>query len=246
MRVLPVIDLLDGHVVRGVAGRRQEYRPIQSTLTEGSDPLEVARAIRERFGLATLYVADLDAILHHRPHLAILRTLAEAGFSMMVDAGIRGAEDATPIFAAGAQTIVAGLETLARPAELVSLIGRWGSERVVFSLDLKGGQSLGDQTAWPAEPLEIVRSAVSADCTQIIVLDIAHVGTASGLPTLPLCEGIRRTFPDIRIITGGGIRDAGDLRRLAELPVDGVLIASALHNGAIGRADIEGLARSGS
>jgi phosphoribosylformimino-5-aminoimidazole carboxamide ribotide isomerase len=245
MRVLPVLDLLDGHVVRGVAGRRQEYRPIESTLTAGSDPLEIATAMRSRFGLGNLYVADLDAILHKRPHLAILKTLADAGFGLMVDAGIRHAEDAQPLFAAGAQKIVAGLETLGRPAELANLTASWGSERVVFSLDLKGGEPLGDQTAWPAVPLEIVRAVVSAGCTQIIVLDIAHVGTATGLPTLPLCKTIRNPFPEMSIITGGGIRDVGDLRQLAELPVDAVLIASALHNGAISRDDVESLAGSG-
>ena len=245
MKVLPVLDLLDGHVVRGVAGRRQEYRPVQSTLTVSSDPLQVATAIRERFGLGELYVADLDAILHHRPHLAVLRMLAEAGFTMLVDAGIRRAEDAATILAAGAQKIVAGLETLAGPAELVALIRRWGTECVVFSLDLKGGELLGNQAEWSSVPLEIVRAAVSAGCTQIIVLDIAHVGTAAGLPTLPLCETVRRAFPHITIITGGGVRDVDDLQRLAESAVDAVLIASALHGGAISPADIECLGRSG-
>jgi phosphoribosylformimino-5-aminoimidazole carboxamide ribotide isomerase len=244
MRVLPVLDLLDGHVVRGVAGRRQEYRPIQSTLTTSSDPLEVAIAIREQFGLTELYIADLNAILRRWPQRAILSKLAQAGFGTLVDAGIRTAEGAIPIFGA-AQKVVAGLETLAAPAELADLIVNAGSERVVFSLDLMAGEPLGDRTAWPAEPLEILREAVSAGCTQVIVLDIAHVGTAAGLPTLPLCREIRSAFPAIRIITGGGIRDVGDLRTLAELPVDAVLIASALHDGAITRADIESLGGTG-
>ena len=34
MEVIPVIDLLGGQVVRGVAGRRDEYRPIVSQIAE--------------------------------------------------------------------------------------------------------------------------------------------------------------------------------------------------------------------
>jgi phosphoribosylformimino-5-aminoimidazole carboxamide ribotide isomerase len=239
MRVLPVLDLLDGHVVRGVAGRRRDYRPVQSCLTTSARPLDVACAIRERFGLADLYVADLDAILHRRPHLAVFRSLAEAGFRVMVDAGIRDCGDAAPIFATGVQTVIAGLETLSGPAELTNLISRWGSGCIVLSLDLRAGQPLGDSTQWPADPLEIARIAAAAGCTQLIVLDIASVGISEGVPTLKLCEEIARQLPGLSLITGGGVRDADDLRRLAQLPVEAVLVASALHNGAITRADLE-------
>ena len=33
MDILPVLDTLDGQVVRGVAGRRTQYRRIESKLT---------------------------------------------------------------------------------------------------------------------------------------------------------------------------------------------------------------------
>ena len=72
----------------------------------------------------------------------------------------------------------------------------------------------------------------------MIVLDIARVGTEAGLPTLPLCAEIRQTWPDTMIVTGGGIRGIDDLRRLDPAIVDGVLIASALHNGAITGSDL--------
>ena len=67
MRVLPVLDVLKGHVVRGVAGRRQEYRPIQSRLASSSQPLAIAGGFRRHFGLTEFYLADLDAILGGPP-----------------------------------------------------------------------------------------------------------------------------------------------------------------------------------
>src|SRR5579872_5647704 len=47
MRIVPVLDLLGGVVVRGVGGRRREYRPVVSRLTPSCDPLDVARAFAD-------------------------------------------------------------------------------------------------------------------------------------------------------------------------------------------------------
>src|SRR5687768_17360169 len=61
-RVIPVIDVLGGKVVRAVGGRRDEYRPVESTLTRSTNPVEVADAVIQAAGAVNLYVADLDAI----------------------------------------------------------------------------------------------------------------------------------------------------------------------------------------
>jgi len=45
MQVIPVLDLLDGHVVRAVRGERAAYLPIRSSLAAGSEPLAIARAL---------------------------------------------------------------------------------------------------------------------------------------------------------------------------------------------------------
>jgi len=54
MRILPVLDLMQGQVVRGVAGRRHEYQSNQSALVAFSAPLAIAPAFREHFGLTEL------------------------------------------------------------------------------------------------------------------------------------------------------------------------------------------------
>jgi phosphoribosylformimino-5-aminoimidazole carboxamide ribotide isomerase len=244
LQIVPVLGLMRGRVVRGVAGRREAYQPIKSVLTASCEALPVAEAIRERFGLATIYLADLDAILHGSPNLDVVRSLADAGFSLIVDAGLRRFEDAAHIVAAGAQQLVAGLETLAGPAELSRLVGHFGSAAVVFSLDLCEGRPMGDPSLWKnADPIGITRQAVDAGCTRLIVLDLGSVGTAAGLPTMPLCGEIRQTWPDATIISGGGIRGIDDLRRLDPAIVDGVLVASALHNGAVAAGDLLALTR---
>jgi phosphoribosylformimino-5-aminoimidazole carboxamide ribotide isomerase len=239
MRLIPVLDLLGSQVVRGVAGRRDEYRPLKSRLVDGSEPVSVATAIRAAFGFSQLYVADLDAILHRQPNWPVLQALCANRFSMLVDAGIRRCEEAAPIFDVGVEQIVAGLETLESPQELAKLIRGHGSARIVFSLDLRDGQTLANGSAWPdGDPFEVARCAVDAGCTQLIVLDIARVGTGGGVGTLALCDKIRRAFSTVAIFTGGGVRGIDDLRCLERTGIDGVLIASALHDGSLAPSDL--------
>src|SRR5712691_3128794 len=92
MRIIPVLDLKAGKVVRGIGGRREDYRPIASRLTPSCHPVDVAVAFRTHFGLAQLYLADLDAIAGALPDLATYGSLQSNGFRLWVDAGIHEAE----------------------------------------------------------------------------------------------------------------------------------------------------------
>ena len=62
MQIVPVLDLVNGQVVRGIAGRRQEYRPIASALCPNAQPTTLAKSLVGELALREAYVADLDAI----------------------------------------------------------------------------------------------------------------------------------------------------------------------------------------
>jgi phosphoribosylformimino-5-aminoimidazole carboxamide ribotide isomerase len=240
MDILPVLDLLNGLVVRGVGGKREEYRPVVSRLANSPDALSMAQAFRQQLGLNRVYVADLDAILHGRPNREIYQSLAEEGFELMIDAGFRTVESAQAVLAAKTVQIIAGLETWPGPRELAWLCRDLGPERVIFSLDLKQGLPLGDLGPWKtSSPLEIGVLAAVAGVREMIVLDLAQVGNGTGVTTVSLCLQLRERFPELRLITGGGIRHVADLDELAAVGIDGVLVATALHDGRITRADLE-------
>jgi phosphoribosylformimino-5-aminoimidazole carboxamide ribotide isomerase len=240
MQILPVLDLLQGVVVRGVAGHRETYRPIASQICPSAEPLAIARAFRDHFGLERLYVADLDAILHQRPNLDVYRQLSQDGFTLCVDAGVRDVHAATTVLQAGAASVIAGLESTPLPEMLQELVAHCGSERVLFSLDLQGGQPLVGAGAWSGmTPWQIARLAIQHGIERLIVLDLAQVGIGAGLSTLELCAEIRAADPHVELITGGGVRNRADLQLLAAAGLDGVLIASALHNGQLSRSDLE-------
>ncbi len=242
MFVIPVLDLMDGVVVRGVGGRRQAYRPIESLLTRSVWPLDVAYAFREQLGLTAVYVADLDGIVKQQPNMAVLQMLRDAGFEVWIDAGVRSAEDVARQLDAGAARVIIGLETLGGPRMLATLSDEFGWSRMIFSLDLNQGQPLTTPSLWlDPTPQGIARTASDSGARQMIVLDLASVGEAAGPSTLALCSQIREALPDFQLITGGGIRDAGDLRCLKSLGVWGVLLSTSLHAGVIGHDEIVGL-----
>ena len=111
MLVYPVLDVKGGLVVHGIAGERDTYRPIESVLVDSARPLDVARAFRDRLGLTRLYVADLDALGGADAAIGLYSSLIDAGFELLVDAGLRSGCDAGKLRAAGVQSIVAALES---------------------------------------------------------------------------------------------------------------------------------------
>jgi phosphoribosylformimino-5-aminoimidazole carboxamide ribotide isomerase len=234
MQLLPVLDVMGGQVVRGIGGRRDQYRPIVSRLTYSTRPLDVARALRAHLGLAELYLADLDAIMGGAPALETYQTLQGEGFRLWVDAGLCDATDARPLAEVEVATIVAGLETLAGPEALERLCQNHGSERVVFSLDLKAGLALGKADAWSSsDPMKLAASAIAIGVRRLLVLDLTHVGMGTGTGTERLCSQLAAAFPDVQLAAGGGVASMEDLDRLAGCGVQDVLVASALHDGRI-------------
>ncbi len=229
VRLIPVLDILNSVVVRGVAGRRELYRPIESCLTDSVEPLEVARAIRRRYGFEEVYIADLDAIMHGRVGDSVYRQLKEDGFRLLVDAGVSDAEQAQHVLETGVERVIVGLESCPSPESLRAILQAVPPERVIFSLDIKGGVPLGS-SEWGSDPEGIAALAIEGGVRQLIVLDLAGVGAEAGVPTIPLCQRLRAEHgPEIEIITGGGVRNADDRRSLEAAGVDGVLLASVLH-----------------
>jgi phosphoribosylformimino-5-aminoimidazole carboxamide ribotide isomerase len=236
LRVVGVLDLRGGEVVRGVGGRRHEYRPVAGRLTPSSRPLDVGRAFRDHFGLSELYVADLDALAGAEPAWEVYDTLRGDGFRLWVDAGVRDAAGARQLAAREVETVVVGLETVAGPAALAEAADHLGP-RLVFSLDLKEGLPLrGEGDGW-----SIAAEAVRLGVRRVLVLDLARVGAGEGPGAAELCAKLAAAHPEVEVSAGGGVRGRQDLQRLRQCGVRAVLVASALHDGALRREDWEGL-----
>lgn len=242
MRVIPVLDLKAGQAVHALAGRREHYQPVRTILHDGSDPIDLALAYRDRLGLSELYLADLDAIAGAPPALKLYRRLLAESLTLQVDAGVRDLDSVEPLLDAGVSRIVAGLETLQGPDALADLNALVGPDRLIFSLDLRDGTPLFAPGAdWETlDPLLLANRAISLGVQQLLLLDLTRVGTGQGLGTLPLLATLRAAHPQVMFTVGGGISSPADLPRLAQTGASAVLIGSALLDGRIGREQLNG------
>lgn len=232
MRIIPVLDLLNGIVVRGVAGARHRYRAVESVLTDSAEPIAVATALRDAYGFGEFYVADLDGILNRRPNLDSVRNLREADFHCHVDAGVRSLNEAQTLFESGAESVIVCLETNPKGALLQQLLTEFGAERLIFGLDLKSGLPQGSlDDVSPKDVLKIARRVQEYGFRRMIVLDLAAVGVDEGPVTIELCRRLRNESAGLEIITGGGVRSGADLGALETAGADAILMASALHAG---------------
>lgn len=229
-----------GRAVWARRGNRAAYEPVRSALVEATgDAVALAQVYRRTLGCDECYVADLDAISGAPPQHDLLRLLAAVGSRLLADLGVSTPIQARDALAAGVDRIVVGLETLSSFDALRAIVQAHGPDRVVFSLDLRGRQPVARaESSHRMAPLALVEEAARAGVRAVILLDLARVGTGTGVDRA-LGAAIRRTHPGLELLVGGGIGSARDLADAAAAGYDGALVASALHDGRLGAADLE-------
>jgi len=226
VQIIPVIDLLKGCVVHARKGQRDSYRPMQTPLCSGSSPRAVIDGLLGLHRFKTFYVADLDALMGEGNHQALLGCLQRdyPRLHFWIDRGIPPTGLPPPL-ANGVPVI--GSESLV--GERLGFLPSLGQE-FILSLDFMGEGLLGDEclledsTFWP---------------DTVIIMSLSRVGTNEG-PDFERLEGFRARWPEKNIIAAGGVRNADDLIRLDGLGIGGVLLASALHSGALDPSVLQG------
>jgi phosphoribosylformimino-5-aminoimidazole carboxamide ribotide isomerase len=237
LKVIPVIDISNGIVVHAVRGRRRQYQPLQSILTESVEPLEVAKAFK-KLGFSELYIADLDAIMRNQLNSEIIKNIAdETGLKLMVDAGVADLETAKKLLLSGVSKVVIGTETLQSKDFVEEAVKVLGSERVIVSLDLKGNKllvKLGFTGC--VNPLCLLKEFRGMGVSSVIVLDLSRVGSGEGVNV----DFLKSTLKEgLNVYVGGGVRDLKDLLELKDLGLSGALIATALHSDKISIEDLK-------
>ncbi|MFN0316895.1 MAG: HisA/HisF-related TIM barrel protein [Burkholderiales bacterium] len=232
LQVIPVIDLLHGQVVHAKRGDRANYLPVRSALCEGSDPLTVTGALLELHPFKTMYVADLGAIQGlggHRPALHAIRARFP-GLELWVDAGLSSARELLQWSDEGLGTPILGAESIASDAELSEISARLRRDSWILSMDFRGDAFMGppglmEQPAlWP---------------TKVLAMNLARVGSGSG-PDVELIGRLRRLAPGSAVYAAGGVRGPEDLGLAEQAGAAGALVATALHDGRLGRAALSG------
>jgi phosphoribosylformimino-5-aminoimidazole carboxamide ribotide isomerase len=239
LKVIPVIDMLNGVAVHAVRGERKNYQPLKSLLSVSPDPLDVARAF-SRIGFGELYLADLNAITGNGDNLGMIQRIAkETSMQLMVDGGVADVEKAETFLQHGASAIIVGTETLTDIAFLKEAVRMFGAERLVVSLDMKQGHLLAKfrLDRFP-DAVALLKELQRIGVKRVIVLDLARVGSGEGVDVDFLRTVLENVSIDVWV--GGGVRNIDDLLMLRDMGIAGVLLATALHSGKITVEQIAG------
>ncbi len=234
MDLYPAIDLLDGRCVRLYQG---DYD--QSTVY-GDDPVAQALAFQSE-GAPWVHVVDLDAARTGEPrNRDVVAAIAGAlDVPVQTGGGVRTAEAADALFAAGVARVVLGTAALEDP----DLVRRLAAEHpVAVGLDARGSEVAvrGWLEGSGADVLDLAVAFQDAGVAALVVTEISRDGTLEG----PDVDGLSRVLAatTVPVIASGGIGSLADVAALAALQsggrtLEGAITGRAVYEGAFTVAD---------
>jgi phosphoribosylformimino-5-aminoimidazole carboxamide ribotide isomerase len=226
MILLPAIDIRDGKAVRLARG------DFDAETVYDADPLEAARRWVAD-GARALHVVDLDGARTGEPaNLEHVRSIA-AGVDVpiQVGGGIRSAEAADAVIAAGAARMVLGTAAYTDVDLLDEVLERHG-DSVIVSVDARDGMlaTAGwlKQSEIPAE--SVIERIAHRGVRRFVYSSIERDGMLGG----PDLDAARRVAQVVRgtFVYSGGVSSLDDLRGLAALRqvnLAGVIVGKALY-----------------
>lgn len=231
MQVIPVIDLLNSQVVHAQQGKRDTYRPIQSPLVSSSDPGAVIESMLDYYPFNTLYIADLNSIQQKAiepQHYALIKALCKRypTVTFWVDAGAVNSSCFSQWSRLPVKPVI-GSENVTRFSDYAPLMQQTDAPGIL-SLDFMNDSFIGDHQIlsqsrlWPET---------------VIAMTLDNVGASNG-PNWQKLRQINALNKHSKLIAAGGVRQIDDLTQLKTVGVDGVLIATALHQQKISPQEI--------
>ena len=229
-RIIACLDVDGGRVVKGVKFLN---------LRDAGDPAELAKAHSEA-GADEIVLLDISAAHQNRSTLldTVCRTARQLFIPFTVGGGIRTLEDASAVFAAGADKVSINSAALADPELITRIALRFGSQAVVVAIDAKRSATArqweaftrGGRCASGIDAVAWAKEAERRGAGEILLTSMDRDGTASGFD----CDLTRAVADSVRIpvIASGG---AGTGQHFVDVfrrgHADAALAASIFHYG---------------
>jgi len=232
MKIIPVIDLLNGIVVHARKGDRKNYQAIQSSISTSSKPLDIVAALYEHYPFQELYIADLNAIQKTGNHnFEAITSISQhyPELKLWIDAGVNDTANLA-MWAQRNFNVILGTENFSDLDNFLQIKKALNSD-FILSLDFMPDGYIGppelieDTQHWPKD---------------VILMSLAHVGAGNGTNT-ELITKFRQHSMGFNLYTAGGVRNIDDINLLRASGIHGALVASALHDKRISKHDLDNL-----
>jgi phosphoribosylformimino-5-aminoimidazole carboxamide ribotide isomerase len=228
VKLYPAIDMLDGKAVRLVKG------DFDAKKVYDEDPLSAARAWVQA-GARQLHLVDLDGARTGRPvNLDHVRRIAgELGVPVQLGGGLRTMQALEEALDAGAGRLILGTAAFSHPELLERALAEHGPERIVVSVDARGGKVSieGWTKAADVGAVEMLASLLERGVRELAYTNVDRDGMLEG-PSLEDVRSVAQAADGARLIYSGGIGSLSDLQALAALgepALDGVIVGKALY-----------------
>jgi len=209
----------------------------------GEDPLRTARMWAEG-GAEMLHVVDLDGAFGGKPaHRDVILRMARAlDIPLQVGGGIRDDETVAAYLEGGVERVIIGTRALRDPDWLAALCARHPG-RICAGVDAKRGRVA--VSGWVEESetaaLDLAARLKGMGLRAVVYTDVSRDGTLEG-PNLEATRAFAGAC-DAPVLASGGIGSLDDVRAVATLPVEGMIIGRALYTGAVTLSEAVAAAR---
>jgi imidazole glycerol-phosphate synthase subunit HisF len=236
-RIIACLDVKGGRVVKGVRFLN---------LRDAGDPAELAEA-HSAAGADEVVLLDISATAEKRATLldTVKRAARRLFIPFTVGGGIGSLEDASAVFAAGADKVSINSAALSDPSLITSIAERFGSQAVIVAIDARRADhgryeayAQGGRTPTGRDARVWAKEAESRGAGEILLTSMDRDGTGAGFD----CKLTRSVSDCVRIpvIASGGAGSAEHfIAVFQEGHADAALAASILHYGVAELADLK-------
>lgn len=227
MNLYPAIDILDGSAVRLVKGDF-DVRKVYD-----EDPLSAARRWVQA-GATCLHVVDLDGARAGEPRNLehVRRIVDELDVPLQLGGGLRSTEGIAAALQVGVTRVILGTAAFTDPALLEWALEQHGVERVMVSVDVRGGlvTTRGWTESTTAAPESVIADLQERGVSGLLYTNVDRDGMLAG-PDLQEVERVANAVQG-SLIYSGGIGQLADLEGLVGLEqasLEGVIVGKALY-----------------
>ncbi|HEV7379923.1 MAG TPA: 1-(5-phosphoribosyl)-5-[(5-phosphoribosylamino)methylideneamino]imidazole-4-carboxamide isomerase [Dyadobacter sp.] len=235
IEIIPAIDMIEGKCVRltqGDYGKKTIYN---------ENPLEVALEFEDA-GLKRLHLVDLDGAKAKKViNWKVLEKIA-AKTSLHIDfgGGVQSEDDIRIVFESGAKQVTGGSVAVKQPALFKEWLSVYGGDKIILGADAKNEKVAvsGWEEGTQLWVYDFVEEYVELGVKYTISTDVAKDGLLQG-PSFDLYKNLQDKCPDLKIIASGGVSGMGDVEKLAEMNIYGVIIGKAIYENRITLQDLK-------
>jgi len=227
MLVIPAVDIRGGRCVRLVRGKPDAEKVFSN------DPVEAAVRWEEE-GARYLHIIDLDGAFEGAPiNICVIKNIISSiTIPAQVGGGVRSDETVEHLLELGVSRVILGTRALDSPDWVGELCEKFPG-RIVASVDCIEGKVAVKGWTVVADTLatDLIEHLSKVPLAAIIYTDTSRDGTLTG-PHFEQIAAVARTTT-IPVIAAGGVTTIEDVRGLAEMDLEGVIIGRALYEGTI-------------